>query len=768
MNYGLTYQKPRFMKKLTIGLFAIALAALMACHRTPSENKLDLSVQWKFHTGDDIAWSGASFDDSKWDLIKPTDNWENQGYKNLDGFAWYRLRIVIPHSLIDDAYIKDSLQIKLGKIDDYDQVFLNGELIGENAKVLPVNTEPRPDFFNGPSRWDVSRRYVLAANDPRIHWDKENVISVRAYDSGGAGGMFSKPFEISMIDLPDHVMFDFSQSNFKFSGDTLVSKQFAIYNISQNEDFRGLLTVKANRCDNGNALFKQETILDMSPNLHMVFTVNVIKDLSVPATIYFTFKENSSGKEVNAQLEMPYILTPKPGKAPRINGASVFGVRPWSPFQYLVAATGEPPLAYSAEGLPEGLRIHADNGLITGAISKKGEYKVKLKVTNSFGTAEKDLTIKCGELISLTPPMGWNSWNVWGLSVSDKKVRQAGEAFVSSGLISHGWTYINIDDGWEDTHDKNGNILTNSKFPDMKAMCSYIHSLGLKVGIYSSPGPKTCGGFEGSYTFEEKDARNYADWGIDYLKYDWCSYGGIAPNPNDRELKFPYREMRKYLRKVNRDIHYSLCQYGMGEVWKWGNEVDANSWRTTGDIDDSWESLSGIGFVQDACSPYSAPGRWNDPDMLVVGWVGWGPHLHYTKLTPNEQYTHISLWSLLAAPLLIGCDLTQLDAFTLNLLTNDEVLAINQDPLGKQARQAWKSGECQIWVRELADGSKAIGLFNLTEQPLPVNVKLDYLGIKGKWMMRDAWTQKDLGFVQTHFEMNVLPHGVKLLVLRKN
>jgi len=161
------------MKKLTIGLFAVALAALMGCHRTPYENKLDLSVQWKFHIGDDISWSGVSFDDAKWDLIKPTDNWENQGYKNLDGFAWYRIRIIIPRSLIYNAYIKDSLQIKLGKIDDYDQVFLNGELIGENAKVMPVNTEPRPDFFKGPSQWDVSRRYVLAANDARIHWDKE-------------------------------------------------------------------------------------------------------------------------------------------------------------------------------------------------------------------------------------------------------------------------------------------------------------------------------------------------------------------------------------------------------------------------------------------------------------------------------------------------------------------------------------------------------------------------------------------------------------------
>ena len=561
------------MKRLTSCLFAACLLGLMACNRAPSDSKIDLSGPWKFHSGDDPAWIVPAFDDSRWELINPTDIWEHQGYKNLDGFAWYRVKATIPHRMIDEAFIKDSLEIRLGKIDDYDQVFLNGELIGENGIIMPLHSEPRPDFFKGSSCWDLNRKYVLAVNDPRIHWDQENVIAVRAYDQGGAGGMFSTPFEIGMADMPDHIQFDFNQSSFKFEGDTAISKQFTISNISAKENFQGKLIIRAERCDNGNELFRQETLLDLTPNISTSFTVTIKKDLSMPAIMYFAFKENTSGKEVRQSLEMPYILTPKPGKAPRINGASVFGVRPWSPVLYKVAATGVPPLTYSADSLPGGLHIHADNGMITGVISKKGDYKVKLRVTNSFGTAESDLIIKCGDLISLTPPMGWNSWNVWGLSVSDKKVRQAGEAFVSSGLIDHGWTYINIDDGWEDTHDKNGNIVTNYKFPNMKEMCNYIHSLGLKVGIYSSPGPKTCGGYEGSYTFEEKDAQHYAEWGIDYLKYDWCSYGGIAPNPTESQLKFPYKEMKKYIRKANRDIHYSLCQYGMGDVWKWGNEV---------------------------------------------------------------------------------------------------------------------------------------------------------------------------------------------------
>jgi hypothetical protein len=755
------------MKKRSFWLMAMMLVMMAACRQAPAPDKIDLSIPWRFHTGDDPGWAVPAFDDSRWEQIDPSKVWEEQGYKGYDGFAWYRLRVFIPKSLIENAFIKDSIQFKLGKIDDCDQVYLNGELLGENGKTMPAGTRPSADFFKGRSQWYTDRRYILSSTDPRVHWDKDNLIAVRAYDQGGDGGMYSKPFEVSMVDLSDHVKFDFTQSGFKFMGDTMISKQFTIFNISRKEDFQGTLKISATRFDNGNELFRQEAFIDMKPDLKAVFTVNVKKNLSVPAGISFIFKEKSSGKEVCEKLEMPYILTPKPPKEPRINGARVFGVRPWSPFQFKVAATGEAPLTYSAKGLPVGLHIHAGNGQITGVISKKGDYKVTLKVTNHRGTAERDLLIKCGDIISLTPPMGWNSWNVWGLSVSDRKVRLAAEAFVSTGLIDHGWTYINIDDGWEDTHDKSGNIISNSKFPNMKELCNYVHSLGLKIGIYSSPGPKTCGGYEGSYTFEEKDARNYADWGIDYLKYDWCSYGGIAPNPTERQLKSPYREMRKYIRKVNRDIHYSLCQYGMGDVWKWGNEVDGNSWRTTGDIEDSWESLSAIGFSQHNCSPYSAPGRWNDPDMLVVGWVGWGPNLHYTRLTPNEQYTHITLWSLLSAPLLIGCDLNQLDEFTLNLLTNDEVLAINQDPLGRQARMVWKNSDYQIWIKELEDGSRAIGLFNLTDQALAVGMKLKNFGITGKWMMRDSWSQTDLGMVETHFEMKVLPHGARLIVLKK-
>jgi hypothetical protein len=755
------------MKKIYT-LFILALLFVVSCSTEKKENLIDLNIPWKFKAGDNMAWVAPSFDDSKWVTILPNKIWEEQGFEKLDGFAWYRIKFLLPSSLKEKALMKDSIQFLLGRIDDCDQVFLNGELIGQNAKTLPAKTAPGDDFIKLQGVWNTERRYVLGVNDSRILWDKENMIAVRVYDQGGAGGMFSKPFAVSMVSFSDYVKFDFTKNTFIFHTDNSISRKFMIENRSGKDDFNGTLSLNVISYSTGVILFHKDTVLKLARNSKTETGFSFQTDPSKPSSAEIIFKENLSGQSVSEKMELPYILTPAVKKEPKINGAKVFGVRPWSPFLFKVAATGEAPLKYYAKDLPEGLTIDSTNGLITGALKKKGEYLVNLTVTNVSGTATRKLKIVCGNTLSLTPPLGWNSWNCWGLSVSDEKIRQSAEAMKSSGLIDHGWTYINIDDGWEYMHDKDGKILTNSKFPNMYALCAYVHSLGLKIGIYSSPGPKTCGGYEGSYSFEEKDAEAYAAWGIDYLKYDWCSYGNIAPNPTKAQLKTPYQVMKKAIRKVNRDIHYSLCQYGMGKVWEWGAGVDGNSWRTTGDIEDTWESLSGIGFSQGKCSPFSAPGRWNDPDMLVVGWVGWGPALHYTRLTPGEQYTHISLWSLLSAPLLIGCDLSQLDAFTLNLLTNDEVIAVNQDPLGKQATQAKANESYEIWVKDLEDGSKAVGLFNLTEQPLNVPVDLKDLKLKGRWNIRDLWRQTDLGAVEQHFEMNVLPHGVMLIKVIQN
>ncbi|MCL5027824.1 MAG: NPCBM/NEW2 domain-containing protein [Bacteroidetes bacterium] len=493
----------------------------------------------------------------------------------------------------------------------------------------------------------------------------------------------------------------------------------------------------------------------------------------------------------------PYILTPNPSDKPRINSAKVFGVRPGHPFLYTIAATGKRPMTFDAEYLPVGLLLNKKTGIITGMINKEGNYEVKLIAKNSLGKAESKFKISVGNTICLTPPMGWNSWNCWAEAVDADKVKAAADAMVKTGLINHGWTYINIDDCWAikpdshvampkdsltsgDQRDKDGMINANKKFPDMPALTKYVHDKGLKIGIYSSPGPLTCAGYTACYQHEQQDAERFAEWGFDYLKYDWCSYGNIAKDKTLETYQEPYKVMRSALDKVDRDIVYSLCQYGMGEVWKWGDSVGGNLWRTTGDINDSWSNMSGIGFNQAGHEKYSGPGHWNDPDMLVVGLVGWGPSLHPTRLTPDEQYTHISLWCLLDAPLLIGCDLSRIDKFTLSLLSNDEVLAVDQDPLGKQASRIFNESGKQIWSKDMFDGSKAVGLFytgvdNKAKDPadyfnwnkIPTKEKITLtaseLGITGKFKVRDLWRQRDLGTFKDKYTAEVPYHGVILI-----
>ena len=411
-------------------------------------------------------------------------------------------------------------------------------------------------------------------------------------------------------------------------------------------------------------------------------------------------------------------------------------------------------------------------------LKKRGETVVTLTAKNSLGSATRQLKIVVGDKIALTPPLGWNSWNCFANAVDQDKVKAAADAMVNSGLINHGWTYINMDDCWEikpgstdpkltgEPRNAAGMINTNKKFPDMKGLTDYIHSKGLKAGLYSSPGPLTCAGFTASYQFEEKDAQQWAKWGFDYIKYDWCSYGNIYRGNELAGLQKPYRILHDALNKVDRDILYSLCQYGMGKVWEWGEEVGGNCWRTTGDITDTWGSMSQIGFNQAGEEKYAGPGHWNDPDMLVVGLVGWGPQLHPSRLTAEEQYTHISLWSLMASPLLIGCDMTRMDAFTKSLLSNDEVIEINQDPLGKQASRVSKEGGIEIWVKELEDGSKAVGLFNRSLSDETVKASWNVIGVTGKQIARDVWRQKDQGTFSNVFSAVVPAHGVKLITLR--
>lgn len=470
-----------------------------------------------------------------------------------------------------------------------------------------------------------------------------------------------------------------------------------------------------------------------------------------------------------------YILTPPAPEKPVINNPLVFGVRPGHHFLWSVMATGNRPMRFEATGLPEGIHLDAKTGRLTGKTNTRGDYKVVLKAINNKGTAEKEVTIKVGDKIALTPSMGWNSWNCWGLSVNDEKVRDAAR-MMSEKLHAYGWEYVNIDDGWEaPKRTKNGEILSNDKFPNFKALTDYIHSLGLKFGIYSSPGATTCGGHVGSYQHEEIDAKTWERWGVDYLKYDYCGYLDIEKNSEEKTIQEPYIVMRKALDKIDRDIVYCVG-YGAPNVWKWAPEAGGNQWRTTRDITDEWNVVTAIGTFQDVCAHATAPGSNNDPDMLVVGKLGqgWGSKVHDSFLTPDEQYSHISLWCLLSSPLLIGCDMANMDDFTLNLLTNNEVIAVSQDPMVAPAtKRLVKNG--QIWSKKLHDGSYAVGFFHvdpyfilwnqddaeaMQHRNYDFSLDLKELGITEKVVVRDLWRQQDLGQVDGKFETSVPYHGV--------
>lgn len=491
---------------------------------------------------------------------------------------------------------------------------------------------------------------------------------------------------------------------------------------------------------------------------------------------YFTVRDGAVLKPLpRPPTEQMGILTPPPPREPRINGARVFGVRPGSPVLFTIPVTGERPVTLEVEGLPSGLSLDRGRDLLTGTVAKAGSYRMTFRAANAYGTAARDWRLEVGERIALTPPMGWNSWNCFAHTVSDASIRTAAQAMVESGLSRHGWSHVNIDDYWQtcpgertDTslmgpaRDSAGRILPNARFPDMAALCRDVHQLGLKIGIYSSPGATTCGGCVGSWGHEVQDAQTYAEWGFDYLKYDWCSYAQCVRNDSLSELMRPYLVMGRALRAQPRDLLLSLCQYGMGYVAAWGAKAGGQCWRTTHDIVDTWESVTGIVQAQEGFELFAGPGAWNDLDMLVVGTVGWGEP-HPTRLTPNEQYSHLSYWCLLASPLLLGCDLTRLDPFTLNLLTNDEVLDVNQDPLGRQAVRVQHDDAQEIWAKPMSDGSTAVGLFNRSCLTRTVTLPFASLGLKGPHRLRDLWRQKDLGVAADTFAAKIPGHGVLLL-----
>ncbi|MBI2516291.1 MAG: glycoside hydrolase family 27 protein [Opitutae bacterium] len=358
--------------------------------------------------------------------------------------------------------------------------------------------------------------------------------------------------------------------------------------------------------------------------------------------------------------------------------------------------------------------------------------------------------------LARTPPMGWNSWNRFGETIDDRTVREIADALVSSGMAAAGYTYVTIDDTWEGERDATGRIRPNGKFPDMKALGDYLHNRGLKFGIYSSPGTTTCAGYTGSYGHEEQDARTFADWGVDYLKYDWCSAGRTY---RLEERRAACQRMGEALAGCGRPIVYSLSESSPGsDVWLWGPRTGANLWRTTTDIHDNWVEMEQIGFNQGNFTPYAGPGHWNDPDMLEVGNGG---------MTDTEYKTHFSLWCLLAAPLIAGNDLRQMSAATLSILTNRELIAVDQDPLGKQATRRLARDGLEVWCKPLQDGGMAIGLFNRTKETILSALTWPELGLlQPPVSLRDLWEHRDLKAAPDGYRSRIPAHGTIVLRVR--
>lgn len=442
---------------------------------------------------------------------------------------------------------------------------------------------------------------------------------------------------------------------------------------------------------------------------------------------------------------------------------------------------GARPLRFSAKGLPASLELDAETGIISGRAPDPGTYTVYLRARNSYGNDGHIFRIVVGNTLALTPPMGWSSWYMAHTNVSDALIRAQANALISTGLADHGYSYVNIDDGWNiapnskdaavngQARDEKGNLRPNTNFPDMKGLTGYLHSKGLKGGIYISPGPRTCAGYEGSYTHEQQDARLFAAWGFDFLKYDLCSYEDILQGKHGREdLVKPYQLMGSILASLDRDMVFNLCEYGLGDVWQWGREVGGNFWRTSDDvgsgIDGSlWKSMDAYGFGEAGKEQSAGPGGWNDPDNILLGEILWQDKLVPAPLTHDEQYTWMTLWAMLDAPLILGSDLTKLDAFTLTLLTNDEVIAINQDALGKQAIRLARTGGIEIWEKDLDDGSKAVALFNRGDTEATALLQRAALNVAGRWRIRDLWEHKNLGEFQPTFHASLPAHGMKLL-----
>lgn len=457
---------------------------------------------------------------------------------------------------------------------------------------------------------------------------------------------------------------------------------------------------------------------------------------------------------------------------PRINAPYVTGNYPGTEFVFAVPTSGERPMSWVAEGMPEGLVLDGETGIIRGNVKEAGEYTVKITAKNAKGSKSSVLTIRIGEELALTPVMGWNSWNTFGPELTEALVIETADAMVANGMRDLGYNYINIDDFWQlADRGADGHMQINKeKFPrGIKYVADYLHDKGFRLGIYSDASRYTCGGVCGSYGYEEIDAQDFASWGVDLLKYDYCG----APEAQDTAI-VRYRKMGEALKGTNRSIVYSICEWGQRQPWTWAKGVGGHYWRTTWDIRDAWESEDGringvmkITEVNKDLADYAGPGGWNDPDMLVVGMFGKSHSINTGEFqygcTLDEYRSHMSLWCMMASPLLSGNDVRMMADSVKDILLNEEVIAVNQDVLGKQGRVVKTEGNCEVWVKPLKEGT-AVAVFNRGEGEETMTLDLAGIGV-GKGKVRDLWAHRNLGS-QERLTVTVASHATEMFVVK--
>lgn len=465
---------------------------------------------------------------------------------------------------------------------------------------------------------------------------------------------------------------------------------------------------------------------------------------------------------------------------PRINPPYVTGNYPGTPFLFYIPACGERPLTWSADNLPQGLTLDPATGIISGVVKTAGNYTVKLTAENKLGKATQELTVSIGNKLLLTPPMGWNSWNTFGKNLTEELIFETAGAMIGNGMRDLGYTYINIDDFWQlAERGEDGHIQINKEnFPNgIKYVADSLHALGFKLGIYSDAAERTCGGVCGSYEYEEMDAADFASWGVDLLKYDYCG----APQDKDEAIR-RYTAMGKALRNTDRSIVYSICEWGQLEPWTWAKEAGGHYWRTTFDIRDRWytpvyshtdNGILNIIELNEPLAQYAESGAWNDPDMLVVGISGQSQSInaneeHAIGCTPEQYRSHMSMWAMMASPLLSGNDVRNMDSVTIATLTNAEIIAINQDILGKQAGRTLKTDAYQVWVKPLADGSQAIACLNVTDEVLEIVLNENAVpALSSCKIARDVWAHQELDVKGGTINLVLQPHQCGVYILKK-